>query len=85
MLVGLLKGLLVVPFAASCPVLILINGMIMYSSAAIPPLEGTVAIHVCDEGYVLLGGTTKTCQSNGTWSGGEIACNCELIDSNSYD
>ncbi|XP_064385915.1 uncharacterized protein LOC135334596 isoform X5 [Halichondria panicea] len=62
-------------FSASCPVLILINGMIMYSSAAIPPLEGTVAIHVCDEGYVLLGGTTKTCQSNGTWSGGEIACN----------
>ena len=31
--------------------------------------EGTVAIYSCDIIYTLNGGSTRTCQSDGTWSG----------------
>ena len=33
-----------------------------------------MATHSCDVGYELSGGTERTCQSDGTWSGGVITC-----------
>ena len=59
---------------ATCPNLILTNGMISYSPDTTPRLEGTVATHSCDVGYVLSNGTQKTCQSDRTWSGGSSIC-----------
>ena len=59
---------------ATCPDLYLTNGMISYSPDTTPRLEGTVATHSCDVGYILSGGTERTCQSDRTWSGGNITC-----------
>ena len=56
----------------TCPDLTLTNGMISYSPSI--KLEGTVATHSCDAGYGLSGGSMRTCQSERTWSGGEIIC-----------
>ena len=50
--------------------------MISYSPDTTPRLEGTVATHSCDVGYELSGGTERTCQSDRTWSGGVITCEC---------
>ena len=50
------------------------NGMISYSPDTTPKLEGTVATHSCDDGYILSGGINRTCQSDRTWSGGSITC-----------
>ena len=33
-----------------------------------------MATHSCDVGYGLSGGTERTCQSDRTWSGGNITC-----------
>ena len=35
---------------------------------------GTVATYHCNEGLMLLGNATRTCQSNGVWSGEEPMC-----------
>ena len=50
----------------------LTNGMIFYSDPTLG--EGSVAFHSCDTGYTLNGGSTRTCQSDGTWSGSALAC-----------
>ena len=62
------------PFTATCPDLDLTNGVISYSPDTTSRLEGTVATHSCVDGYVLSGGTERTCQSNRTWNGGNITC-----------
>ena len=36
--------------------------------------EGGTCSYTCNTGYVLIGGDTRTCQSNGSWSGSDIAC-----------
>ena len=36
-----------------------------------------MATHSCDVGYGLSGGSMRTCQSDRTWSGGEITCQRE--------
>ena len=36
-----------------------------------------MATHSCDVGYGLFGGSVRTCQSDRTWSGGEITCQRE--------
>ena len=59
---------------AICPDLTLTNGVISFSPDTTPRLEGTVATHSCDVGHGLSGGTERTCQSNRTWSEGNIIC-----------
>ena len=59
---------------ATCPDLDLPKGEISYSPDTTPRLEGTVAAHSCDVGYILSGGANRTCQSDRTWSGGSITC-----------
>ncbi len=48
----------------------LTNGMITYSGGSTNnrPLESG-ATHSCNTGYTLTGGTTRTCGSDGMWSG----------------
>ena len=36
--------------------------------------EGSVATHTCDDGFVLSGDMTRTCQSNGEWTGSSLSC-----------
>ena len=59
----------------------LTNGAIVYSS---PTQEGTTATHSCDSGYVLSGGTVRTCQSDGIWSGRSIVCQRKLQPFHKY-
>ena len=58
-----------------CLSLSLTNGMISYSDP--PHGLGSVANHSCDTGYTLNGGSTRTCQSGGTWSGSNSTCEGE--------
>ncbi len=37
----------------------------------------TVATYTCDTGYTLNGGTTRTCGSDGVWSGSAPTCQCK--------
>ncbi|XP_064386504.1 sushi, von Willebrand factor type A, EGF and pentraxin domain-containing protein 1-like [Halichondria panicea] len=54
----------------------LANGIIVYNPTSTPRLQGTTATHFCTvAGYQLSSSTTtRTCQSNRTWSGSPIAC-----------
>ncbi|XP_064386156.1 uncharacterized protein LOC135334774 isoform X2 [Halichondria panicea] len=54
--------------------IVLANGVISYSPATTPRLEGAMATHSCTEGYGLSGGMERTCQSDRTWSGVIITC-----------
>ena len=55
---------------------LLTNGMIFYSGtgSANKRTVDTVAIFSCDTGYTLNGGATKTCESDGMWSGLDPVC-----------
>ena len=55
-----------------CPFLYLTNGMISYVYPARG--VGSVATHSCDHGYVLNGSSTRTCQSDRSWSGAAPVC-----------
>ncbi len=51
------------------------NGMISYSPTTNPRLQGAVANYTCGTGYDIFGtNRTRTCQSDTTWSGGDIMC-----------
>ena len=53
----------------------LTNGMISYSDPTLDVgNDSGVATHSCDTGYTLNGGSTRTCQSNTTWSGSAPTC-----------
>ena len=41
---------------------------------------GSVATYSCSSGYTLSGGTTRTCQSSGEWSGLQPSCQGECSD-----
>ena len=43
---------------------------------------GTMATYSCDPGYTLNGGSTRTCQSGGTWSGSASTCKGKCITKN---
>ncbi|XP_064386146.1 uncharacterized protein LOC135334769 isoform X3 [Halichondria panicea] len=51
------------------------NGGISYNTTLSPRPAGTVATYTCDTGYDIFGtNRTRTCQSDTTWSGGDIVC-----------
>ncbi len=57
--------------AVMCPLLPApANGDVAISSL----LAGGTAQYECDVGYALMGGATRTCQSDGTWSGSAPTC-----------
>jgi len=51
------------------------NGVITCSLGedGVPSYEDTCSI-TCNTGYELTGSDTRTCQSNGNWSGNETIC-----------
>ncbi len=51
------------------------NGMISYNmeTVSLRPV-GTVATYTCNTGYTLTGDTTRTCGSDGMWSGKAPTC-----------
>lgn len=60
----------------TCPVLLqgsLQNGILEISTTTV----GSVASYVCSLGYLLDGPDRRQCQSNGTWTGNDPACNRE--------
>ena len=46
-------------------------------------LPGQTCLFSCDKGHVLTGSTTRTCNSDGTWTGTQPQCNGE--DKFNYD
>ena len=66
------------PLPATCPDLQEMNNiMIIYDMNPMHigsrPVD-TVATYTCDTGYTLNGGTTRTCGSDGVWSGSAPVC-----------
>ncbi len=61
---------------AQCPPLPEIaNGVFSYSPDITPDYDvGTMAIYLCENGFVLSGDDTRDCQSDGTFSGMEPVC-----------
>ncbi len=57
----------------SCSDLSLTNGVINYNMGSPRPVN-TVATYTCNNGYTLRGDTTRTCGSDGQWSGNDPTC-----------
>ena len=51
------------------------NGMItcLLGDDGVPSYEDTCSF-TCNTGYELTGSDTRTCQSNGSWSGSDVVC-----------
>ena len=49
------------------------NGAVSVTGTGI----GDTATYTCDDGYELIGSSTRTCQSNGEWSDAPPICECE--------
>ncbi len=47
-------------------------------TASLRPMD-TVATYLCDTGYTGESNITKTCGSNGMWSGSDLTCTRKLI------
>ena len=63
-------------FLVSCPLLDSpSNGMVSCSLGddEVPSYEDTCNF-TCDTGYELTGSDTRTCQSDGSWSGSDTVC-----------
>ena len=57
-------------FVVTCPALILQNGEVNYDLSQVfegYPVE-TVASFACNDGFMLSGSNTTTCQTSGVWS-----------------
>ena len=52
------------------------NGKIVYNSEESPRLLGTVATHICNQGFILVGGVNRTCEESTEFSGSPPTC-CE--------
>ena len=62
---------------AICPDLdLLVSGVISYAPDMTSPFRdiGTVATHICDDGFVLVGVGTRECQVGGMWSESPPTC-----------
>ena len=67
----------IVSHTANCPDLpSLTNGMIMYSPAGSNDNRPFLAsaVHSCNTGYTLIGGTTRKCVNGGSWDGSAPTC-----------
>ena len=53
------------------------NGVVDWSGLS----PGGVATYTCDPGFILVGGPTRICRDNGTWSDEEPTCECKLLSS----
>ena len=65
-----------VPYTVGCLSFSLINGMISYSDQS--QGVGSIVTYSCDTDYTLEEGSTRTCQSDGTWSGSPSTCEGKL-------
>ncbi len=73
----------IVSHTANCPDLPpLINGIIMYSaeSSSNRPFSSS-AVHSCNTGYTLTGGSTRTCVGGGSWNESSPTCQGEFCNS----
>ena len=51
------------------------NGMMLCSSGRVGVgYEGDTCSFTCNTSYELTGSDTRTCQSNGNWSGSDVTC-----------
>ena len=51
------------------------NGSVEYSPDTTAPYdEGTVATHICNTGFALIGNSIQTCQENGSFDGDPPLC-----------
>ena len=41
--------------------------------------EGGTCIFICNTGFELIGSNTRTCRSNGSWSGSDVLCRQGII------
>ena len=46
----------------------------LMNSIGMMPSYGDTCTFTCDTGYELTGSDTRTCQSNGSWSGSDVMC-----------
>ena len=67
--------------AIQCPSLNLTNGVITYDANTTSEFEiGTLATHLCDAGFALIGNMNRTCVDNnqedivGVWNGSAPTC-----------
>ena len=64
------------PLPVVCPSLSpLTNGIVSYNDLTLG--LNTMATYTCDTGYTLTGDTTRTCGSDGVWSGFDPLCQCK--------
>ena len=47
-----------------------LNGMVIFTITTVL----STASYSCDTGYTLFGNSTRTCQTDGTWSGSSPTC-----------
>ena len=52
------------------------NGQVSYTNGT---SFGQTATYSCDKGYNLFGGSIRTCQVTGVWSGSEPTCQCMFL------
>ena len=57
--------------AKNCGELALDDGSVVYSSGT---TYNSVATYSCDEGYELVGDTTRQCGADGQWTGAKPQC-----------
>ena len=52
------------------------NGFVVYSMSTF----GATATYLCNEGFDLIGNSTRQCQSNGLWEGVAPVCQSKLFE-----
>ncbi len=55
------------------------NGEIQYSSEESPRAVGTVATHVCNNGFILMGVVNRTCMESTEFSDEPPTCEREFV------